>query len=124
MNFVEDMLASDSLMKFFIAKTIIFLTVTLTFNFSSLKKLLFTLAYCRLLLTFSGKNCIRWDSVSNPILSSKFDEYDAPSLLHGASATRSQGIHAHENYCRNPDNWRHGPWCIVEVFLQSLNFFP
>uniref|UniRef100_A0A0M3IG26 Kringle domain-containing protein n=1 Tax=Ascaris lumbricoides TaxID=6252 RepID=A0A0M3IG26_ASCLU len=65
-------------------------------------------------ITISGKNCIRWDSVSKPILSSKFDEYDAPSLLHGASATRSQGIHAHENYCRNPDNWRHGPWCIVE----------
>uniref|UniRef100_A0A914ZUC9 Kringle domain-containing protein n=2 Tax=Parascaris univalens TaxID=6257 RepID=A0A914ZUC9_PARUN len=65
-------------------------------------------------ITTSGKNCMRWDSVSNPIFSSKFDEYDAPSPLHGASATRSQGVHAHENYCRNPDNWRHGPWCIVE----------
>uniref|UniRef100_A0A914RZ03 Kringle domain-containing protein n=1 Tax=Parascaris equorum TaxID=6256 RepID=A0A914RZ03_PAREQ len=121
----QSITTSDFPMKFSITGTAIFLIIILTLNFLVFPfpcRLLFTLSYCILSLIFSGKNCMRWDSVSNPIFSSKFDEYDAPSPLHGASATRSQGVHAHENYCRNPDNWRHGPWCIVEVYLHRRCF--
>ncbi|VDM29179.1 unnamed protein product [Toxocara canis] len=73
-------------------------------------------------ITVSGKSCMRWDSVSSDIFASKFDELDAPSLLHSMSATFSQGIHAHENYCRNPDGWSRGPWCIVEVLINFAIF--
>lgn len=63
-------------------------------------------------ISFSGKSCLRWDSINSTFQSADFSSHFGPSIKY-FSDRLSTGMHSLENYCRNPDNWHMGPWCFV-----------
>ncbi|KAK6745099.1 hypothetical protein RB195_011668 [Necator americanus] len=63
-------------------------------------------------LTFHGKPCIRWDEAPVKFPLESFYNVSAPSVDYTTLKVFSTTISQHEDYCRNPDNHQHGPWCF------------
>ncbi|WKY01867.1 hypothetical protein Q1695_015686 [Nippostrongylus brasiliensis] len=63
-------------------------------------------------LTFNGFPCIRWDEAPVKFPLHSFYNVSAPSVDYTTLKVFSTTLTQHENYCRNPDNHPHGPWCF------------
>ena len=68
--------------------------------------------------SIDGITCKKWSEVE---VSSKEFRYFFSSRQNVES--QSVGIRSHENYCRNPDNWKWGPWCFVQVIFEIKELF-
>lgn len=69
--------------------------------------------------TIDGIDCRRWDEI-HPSILDKFHDF----FSFQPSKSSSTGIGAHENFCRNPDSWKWGPWCFVDSSTSNLERQP